>query len=136
MWGAEYQPCQKISLAGQRGSCAPFTQVMTLEILRIPRTTPFPHPESLWKTMSLQQSRLLTVPREIRDQIYHEYLFNENGYVFDFSAGKLRSARAAPVDALGNVPVDNQEASLPGNSVARHGRNANSCPASSRLISA
>ncbi|KAK4441985.1 hypothetical protein QBC34DRAFT_456898 [Podospora aff. communis PSN243] len=31
--------------------------------------------------MSLQQSCLLTVPREIRDHIYHEYLFNENGYL-------------------------------------------------------
>ena len=41
--------------------------------------------------MSLQQSRLLQLPREMRDQIYDEYLWTDEGYSYDFDAGKLRA---------------------------------------------
>ncbi|KAK3312771.1 hypothetical protein B0H66DRAFT_537853 [Apodospora peruviana] len=58
-----------------------------------------------------RQPHLLTLPLELRDQIYREYLFidAEYGYVFDFAAGKLRAARSPPVDELGNVCTDNQQ---------------------------
>ncbi|KAK4164448.1 hypothetical protein QBC43DRAFT_370079 [Cladorrhinum sp. PSN259] len=45
--------------------------------------------------MSAQrQSRLLTLPSELRQQIYREYIYldAEEGYTYDFEAGKLRTA--------------------------------------------
>ncbi|KAK4446105.1 hypothetical protein QBC34DRAFT_411964 [Podospora aff. communis PSN243] len=45
------------------------------------------------------QSRLLALPRELRDAIYEAYLFVPAGYTYDFDAGKLR---AAP----GGQPID------------------------------
>jgi len=47
-----------------------------------------------------QQSRLLGLPRELRDHIYREYIFSgaEEGYIYDFPAGKLRTATGRPID--------------------------------------
>ncbi|KAK3988440.1 hypothetical protein QBC44DRAFT_243767 [Cladorrhinum sp. PSN332] len=50
-----------------------------------------------------RESRLGRLPREMRDQIYREYLFidAEDGYVFDFETCKLRAAsgdQRKPVD--------------------------------------
>jgi hypothetical protein len=38
------------------------------------------------------------LPRELRDQIYCEYLYLEGGYVFDPQLGKMRTADDQPVD--------------------------------------
>ena len=52
-----------------------------------------------------QPPSLLSLPRELRDQIYVDYLFigAEHGYVYDFEAGKLRAASKPPVDEVGVV---------------------------------
>jgi hypothetical protein len=42
--------------------------------------------------MSLQQSRLIQMPRELRDRIYGEYLSTDGGYVYNFDVGKLRAS--------------------------------------------
>jgi hypothetical protein len=46
-----------------------------------------------------EQSRLLALPRELRDGIYEAYLFVPDGYTYDFDAGKLRAA-------AGGQPID------------------------------
>ncbi len=45
-------------------------------------------------------SRLLLLPRELRDQIYLEYLSTtpDDVYVFDFPSGKLRTSDDHPID--------------------------------------
>jgi len=50
--------------------------------------------------MAPQQSRLLALPGELHNRIYHEYLSigAEHGYVYDFEAGKLRTADMRPID--------------------------------------
>jgi len=64
--------------------------------------------------MASQQSRLLSLLREMRDQIYHEYIFidAEYGYIFDFAAGKLRAANTLPVHELGNASAQGQASAL------------------------
>ncbi|KAB5535347.1 hypothetical protein GE09DRAFT_1291459 [Coniochaeta sp. 2T2.1] len=45
------------------------------------------------------QSCLLALPRELRDQIYREYILTDTeGYTYDFEAGKLRTADGSPID--------------------------------------
>jgi hypothetical protein len=41
---------------------------------------------------------LLRLPRELRDQIYHYYLFSENGYAYNFEANKLVESNGMPID--------------------------------------
>ncbi|KAK4201159.1 hypothetical protein QBC40DRAFT_278634 [Triangularia verruculosa] len=43
---------------------------------------------------------ILLLPGELRNQIYREYLFagTEDGYVYDFEAGKLRTANNQPIE--------------------------------------
>ncbi|KAF2439618.1 hypothetical protein P171DRAFT_490310 [Karstenula rhodostoma CBS 690.94] len=48
--------------------------------------------------MESQHSRLISLPREIRDMIYHEYVYSEEGYMYDLPSGKLRHASGALVD--------------------------------------
>ncbi|OIW27072.1 hypothetical protein CONLIGDRAFT_495180 [Coniochaeta ligniaria NRRL 30616] len=50
--------------------------------------------------MEQHQSRLLALPRELRDLIYREYVRSgtEDGYTYDFEAGKLRTADGLPID--------------------------------------
>src|SRR5690349_1525532 len=48
--------------------------------------------------MAHVQSRLLTLPRELREEIYAAYLFASDGYSYDFDAGKLRMADGQPID--------------------------------------
>ncbi|KAK4457308.1 hypothetical protein QBC42DRAFT_279417 [Cladorrhinum samala] len=40
----------------------------------------------------------LRLPREMRDKIYKDYLFLDDGYVFDFESNKLRTSDSQPVD--------------------------------------
>ncbi len=48
-------------------------------------------------TMATSNSRLLSLPRELRDQIWSHSLFAEDGYTCDFDAGKLRMADGSPI---------------------------------------
>jgi hypothetical protein len=50
--------------------------------------------------MDHQRPHFLFLPREIRDLIYYDYLRmgTEDGYTYDFEAGKLRTADKQPVD--------------------------------------
>ncbi|KAK4448824.1 hypothetical protein QBC34DRAFT_102927 [Podospora aff. communis PSN243] len=50
--------------------------------------------------MATLQSPFLRLPREMRDQIYHEYLMlgTEGGYTYDFTANKLRTTDQKPID--------------------------------------
>ena len=41
---------------------------------------------------------LLSLPRELRNNIYHYYLFEADGYHFDFASGKLRASCNRPID--------------------------------------
>ncbi|KAK0655016.1 hypothetical protein B0T16DRAFT_362056, partial [Cercophora newfieldiana] len=50
--------------------------------------------------MAGRQPRILQLPRELRDQIYHDYLWVENGYVYDFDAGKLRMSHTNPLSPI------------------------------------
>ncbi|OIW25766.1 hypothetical protein CONLIGDRAFT_647502 [Coniochaeta ligniaria NRRL 30616] len=50
--------------------------------------------------MALRQSSLLALPGELRNRIYCDYLFigAEDGYIYDYEAGKLRTADMQPID--------------------------------------
>jgi len=37
-----------------------------------------------------RKAHLLKMPRELRDQIYHDYLWLSNGYAYNFDERKLR----------------------------------------------
>ncbi|KAK0655002.1 hypothetical protein B0T16DRAFT_396019 [Cercophora newfieldiana] len=50
------------------------------------------------RSMAQTQSRFLGLPRELRDQIYEDYLFTNDGYAYDYEAGKLRMADGRPID--------------------------------------
>lgn len=45
-------------------------------------------------------AQLLSLPGELRNQIYRDYLCDdtEDGYVYDFEAGKLRKANNQPIE--------------------------------------
>lgn len=45
----------------------------------------------------IQQSSFLRLPRELRDQIYEDYVFEEDGYMYDFAARKMRVNSPSPV---------------------------------------
>ena len=38
------------------------------------------------------------LPRELRDKIYHLYVFEPDGYYFDYESGKLRTSDNRPID--------------------------------------
>ncbi len=40
----------------------------------------------------------LQLPREVRDPIYHYYVYEPDGYHFDYQSGKLRASGNRPVD--------------------------------------
>ena len=44
------------------------------------------------------QSRLFTLPRELRDMIYEYYLSTENGYSYCYETGKLTERDGLPID--------------------------------------
>jgi hypothetical protein len=44
------------------------------------------------------QSHLFRLPRELRDAIYHHYLFEVDGYHFDHETGKLRASNKRCID--------------------------------------
>jgi len=48
--------------------------------------------------MAHAESRLLQLPRELRDEIYRIYLFAGDGYVYDFRAACLRMPDGNPID--------------------------------------
>jgi hypothetical protein len=41
---------------------------------------------------------LLRLPRELRDEIYHYYLINEDGYTYNFNTNKLVQANGTPIN--------------------------------------
>ena len=43
-------------------------------------------------------SRFLTLPYDLRSIIYHYYVFEEDGYHFDYESGKLRASDDRPID--------------------------------------
>lgn len=43
-------------------------------------------------------SRLLQLPREIRDLVYEHYFRGAGGFVYDFAANKLRRADGHPIE--------------------------------------
>ncbi|MCJ1457863.1 hypothetical protein MMC28_008232 [Mycoblastus sanguinarius] len=43
-------------------------------------------------------SGFLSLPRELRDTIYHLYVFEADGYHFDYESGKLRASGNRPID--------------------------------------
>lgn len=44
------------------------------------------------------QSGFLNLLRELRDTIYHHYVFEADGYHFDYESGKLRAPANRPID--------------------------------------
>ena len=42
-------------------------------------------------TTPIEQPHLLRLPREMRNEIYSQYLTVRDGYTYDFEAGKLRA---------------------------------------------
>ncbi|KAF1978695.1 hypothetical protein BU23DRAFT_564260 [Bimuria novae-zelandiae CBS 107.79] len=48
-------------------------------------------------------SHLLTLPRELRDQIYEAYAYEEDGYIYDYATKRMRLKRPSGADEGGMI---------------------------------
>jgi hypothetical protein len=49
---------------------------------------------------------LFNLPQELRDQIYHHYVFEQTGYIFDSGTGKMKVNTSVP--SAENIDLPNQ----------------------------